>query len=76
MKLKKENYYSLVGLLTLAKAHRTSLEEIEKEVMKIVGETEESGHSGDAVWAGASNADQLLKNVEARKKWEVKHKKV
>ena len=70
MKIKRQDYFALVGLLTIAKQHRDALDEIEKAVMKLVGESEEDyhqGHSGDAVWAGDISAVDLLKKVNARK---------
>jgi hypothetical protein len=67
----QEEYFSLVGLLTLAKVHNDALEKIEKAIVKITGENNDGysyyGHSSDAVMNNYS-ADELLDKLDIKVK--------
>jgi hypothetical protein len=59
--IKKSEYFTLVGLLALAKENNKQNEKILEAVSKITEEKEyDSGHSADAVY-GSLSADELLK---------------
>lgn len=61
-KVSKTEYLQLVGLLTLAEAANKKQRDILKAVMAITGETDNCGHSGDAVY-GDYSADELLEKL-------------
>lgn len=68
MKLKRNEYLQLVGLLAVAQTHVRMVNDIEKAICKIVGEKPDGmGHSCDAIWSNYS-ADTLLEKVAARNK--------
>ena len=77
MKLKKTDYYKVVGLLALADGHRRAMEDITKALVEITGEKADPsgsdyyGHVSDAVWSGYS-ADEMLAKLAAQKKREAK----
>lgn len=69
----KSEYYSLIGLLTLARQHTQATEDITDAVMKVIGETDIWGHASDTVWStetGAADkqADSLLKKLSIKVK--------
>jgi hypothetical protein len=49
----------VIGLLVLAERHNKALRDIEAAVMSITGETEQGGHSTDAVYSDY-DADDLF----------------
>lgn len=57
--ISKSEYLQLVVLLTLAERHRKMVEDIQAAAMEITGETDDCGHTCDAVWNDYS-ADDLL----------------
>ena len=68
MKIKRNEYLQVVGLLALASTHAKALRDIEEAICKIVGETP-GGHVGDAIYSNPTyTADELLKKVAARKR--------
>lgn len=77
MKLKRDEYLKLCGLLALAPAHNKALADIEAAVCRITGEKPNSGsHSGDAVYSGSEcSADELLEKIALQGKREAKAKK-
>jgi hypothetical protein len=52
----------LIGLLTLAKSGNERQQDILKAVLAITGETDELGHSSDAVYSDYT-ADELLERL-------------
>lgn len=75
MKLKRNEYLQLAGLLSLAKPHNDALEDIRRSVGKLVGdENDDAGHVSDAVYAHF-NADELLRKLSMLRKHEAKAKK-
>jgi hypothetical protein len=52
----------LIGLLVLAKAGNERMKDILKAVMAITGETEDCGHSSDAVYSDYT-ADELMEKL-------------
>ena len=52
----------LIGLLVLAKAGNERMKDILRAVMVITGETDDGGHSSDAVY-GDYTADELLEKL-------------
>lgn len=74
MKLKRDDYLKLTGLLALAPAHNKALRDIEAAICKITGDKPNSGsHSGDAVYCNYT-ADELLEKLAAWRKSESKMK--
>jgi hypothetical protein len=77
VKLKKQDYYKVVGLLALADGHRRAMDDIIKAMVEIVGEKPDPagsdyyGHVSDAVWSGYS-ADEMLARLAAQRKREAK----
>ncbi len=65
----KEQYYTLLGILTLAKSYEQQLTDLVRIVSGIVGEPMDNpgyvGHSSDAVW-GASTVEELLNNLHIK----------
>ena len=59
----QHQYLQLVGLLTLAKQYNGALEQIKHAALEITGETEDWGHTSDAVY-GMRSIDDLLKFLE------------
>lgn len=57
--ISKSEYLQLVGLLTLASQHERAMEDIRTAALQITGETDDCGHTCDAIWNGYS-ADELL----------------
>lgn len=64
LKLKKDDYLKLVGLLALAPQHNKALKDIEAAICDIVKveKPNEGGHCGDAVYSEYS-ADELLEKL-------------
>jgi hypothetical protein len=64
----QEEYWQLVGLLTLARQHKQMVDEIEKAMRKITGEKDVYGHCGDAIWEndGVSTAVDLLERLNIK----------
>lgn len=58
-------YHMLIGLLEVSKQHSRSLDIIKKSVAQILGEKNDIGHAGDAIW-GDYSADQLLEKSEIK----------
>lgn len=74
MKLKRDEYLKLTGLLAIAVSHNKALADIEAAACKITGDKPNSGsHTGDAVYNGYST-DELLKKLTAWRKTEAKMK--
>jgi hypothetical protein len=68
MKLKKDDYLKVVGLLALAPAHNKALADIEAALCRILGEKPNTGsHVGDAVYSNYT-ADTLLEKLTAERK--------
>lgn len=67
MKLKRNEYLQVVGLLAIAPKHNEALRDIEEAICKIVKVEKpgDCGHVSDAVFSGYS-ADELLRKLEAR----------
>jgi hypothetical protein len=57
-----EDYVSLAGLLAIAREHNATLRTIERAIAKILGEQEDNGHAGDAVWSDYSVNELLSKS--------------
>lgn len=75
MKLKRNEYLQIVGLLALAPRHNDTLRDIEAAICKIVGEKpNDGGHVGDAVYSGYT-ADEMLEKIDYQRKREAKAKK-
>lgn len=55
----------LIGLLTLSKRHIDEMKQIEKAAYAITGETNDIGHTSDAVWDHC-DADELLRKLNAQ----------
>ena len=61
----KNQYFQLLGLLTLAQGHIAALKTIQRAAETITGEKD--GHTQDVVWSGEapeSGADFLLEQLE------------
>jgi hypothetical protein len=59
--ISKEQYYMLIGLLTLASHHSQALEDIKNAALEITKE-EEDNWTSDAVYGGYG-ADELLEHL-------------
>lgn len=68
MKLKRNEYLQVVGLLALSQTHVNALHDIENAICKLVGEKPDGmGHVGDAIYSNYT-ADTLIQKVEAQRK--------
>ena len=61
-RISREDYYKLIGLLALATEHNRALGVIEGAAYEITKETQEYGHTSDAV-AQSYTADELLRKL-------------
>lgn len=59
----KRQYLQLSGLLTLAERYNRELEDIKHAAMEITGDTDECGHTSDAVY-GQRTIVELLKLLD------------
>ena len=74
MKLKRNQYLQVVGLLALCPAHNKALEDIEAALCKILGEKPKTGpHVGDAVYCNY-DTDTLLEKLDYERKRKAKTK--
>lgn len=58
-------YVQIVGLLAIAKRHMRTIEDIEKALREIIGQTGDNGHCGDAIFCNYT-ADELLEKMEVK----------
>lgn len=58
----EQEYYQIVGLLTLAKEYNKALKNIDKALLNITKEEGEFGHSSDAVYCDYE-AETLLSKL-------------
>jgi len=72
-KLSREEYFTLIGLMTIAKDHYDKLRDIERSVAQFLGITEDGtdyyGHVSDAIWSGdvgLCTVHSLMKNLKLR----------
>lgn len=74
MKLKRNEYLQVTGLLALAAMHNRALHDIEAAICKIVVEKPfDGGHVGDAIYSWpVYSADDLLRKIDAQRKREKK----
>lgn len=65
MQINRNQYFQVIGLLSLARHHKKFCDECEEALRRIVepDAKEYSGHSGDAIWS-EYEADELLQRCK------------
>lgn len=72
--ISESEYFSLIGLLTLAGQHLDALTDIEQSVQKVLKDKDDKGFIFDAVYAAENmknvqkQVDQLLENLNLKVK--------
>lgn len=63
--ISQNEYLQLIGLLTLAKSHVDTQNQIAAAVAELIGQEGDRGHAQDAVWSPYT-ADELLEKMEIK----------
>lgn len=59
----RAEYLQLVGLMALAERHNEKLKDIAVCALDLTGESDDMGHTYDAVYSGEYDADGLLQRL-------------